>query len=111
ANRVPRDAIEEVYNITLPKPKPYESQTRPPLAAELLRAYCSSRGYVASSGLPDETKAARLILKDYLDGKLPHFEFPPGMPNEEDQEVDTLELSTSPAYETDSSDAENNSAT
>ncbi|GAB2214834.1 hypothetical protein Droror1_Dr00019198 [Drosera rotundifolia] len=77
ANRVPRHVIEEVYNITLPKPKPYEPPSRPPLASELLRAYCASRGYVGSSGLPDETRAARQILKDYMDGKLPHFELPP----------------------------------
>ncbi|KAG0467747.1 hypothetical protein HPP92_017075 [Vanilla planifolia] len=58
------------------KPKPYEQQSRPPTAAELLRAYCSSRGHVSSSGLPDETQAARQILKDYVDGKIPHFELP-----------------------------------
>lgn len=84
ANRVPRKVIEDVYKISLPKPKPYEPQSRPPLASELLRAYCASRGYVAASGLPDETRAARQILKDYVDGKLPHFEMPPGMPNEEE---------------------------
>ncbi|GAB2285617.1 GTPase LSG1-2 [Dionaea muscipula] len=78
ADRVPRHAIEDVYKIMLPKPKPYEPQSRPPLASELLRAYCASRGYVGSSGLPDETRAARQILKDYMDGKLPHFELPPG---------------------------------
>lgn len=77
ANRVPRDVLEKVYNITLPKPRAYEVQTRPPLASELLRAYCSSRGHVSSSGLPDETRAARQILKDYLDGKIPHYEMPP----------------------------------
>ncbi|KAL6007217.1 hypothetical protein ACLOJK_032713 [Asimina triloba] len=79
ANQVPRQTIEAIYNISLPKPKPYEDQSRPPLAAELLRAYCSSRGYVSSSGLPDETRAARQILKDYIDGKLPHYEMPPGI--------------------------------
>nr|GMD67352.1 GTPase LSG1-2 [Ipomoea batatas] len=84
ANRVPRKVIEDVYKISLPKPKPYEPQSRPPLASELLRAYCASRGYVAASGLPDETRAARQMLKDYVDGKLPHFEMPPGMPNEEE---------------------------
>ncbi|XP_061356855.1 GTPase LSG1-2-like [Gastrolobium bilobum] len=83
ADRVPRQVIEAVYKINLPKPKPYESQSRPPLASELLRAYCASRGYVASSGLPDETRASRQILKDYIDGKLPHYEMPPGMSNEE----------------------------
>ncbi|XP_058105262.1 GTPase LSG1-2 [Magnolia sinica] len=88
ANRVTRHVLEAVYNIRLPKPKPYESQSRPPLAAELLRAYCLSRGHVGSSGLPDETRAARQILKDYIDGKLPHFEMPPGMSEDGDGEVD-----------------------
>ncbi|KAI3797870.1 hypothetical protein L1987_33134 [Smallanthus sonchifolius] len=83
ADRVPRHVIEGVYNIKLPKPKPYEPENRPPFASELLRSYCASRGYVASSGLPDETKAARQILKDYIDGKLPHYELPPGMSEEE----------------------------
>ncbi|KAI7756811.1 hypothetical protein M8C21_028787, partial [Ambrosia artemisiifolia] len=59
ADHVPRYVIEGIYNIKLPKPKPYEPENRPPFAAELLRSYCASRGYVASSGLPDETKAAR----------------------------------------------------
>ncbi|MCD9637735.1 GTPase LSG1-2, partial [Datura stramonium] len=86
ANRVPRKIIEDVYNISLPKPKPYEPQSRPPTGAELLRAYCGSRGYVASSGLPDETRAARQILKDYVDGKLPHFEMPPGELDDEASE-------------------------
>ncbi|GFP97172.1 large subunit GTPase 1 [Phtheirospermum japonicum] len=88
ANRVPRSVIEDVYKISLPKPKPYEAQNRPPLGAELLRAYCASRGYVASSGLPDETRAARLILKDYIDGKLPHFQMPPGISDDEDVDDD-----------------------
>ncbi|KAI4334168.1 hypothetical protein L6164_018891 [Bauhinia variegata] len=83
ANRIPRHVIEHVYKISLPKPKPYEPQSRPPLASELLRVYCASRGYVASSGLPDETRAARQILKDYIDGKLPHYALPPEISNEE----------------------------
>ncbi|KAJ4894454.1 GTPase LSG1-2 [Raphanus sativus] len=86
-DKVPRHVIiQSVYNITLPKT--YERQSRPPLAAELLRAYCASRGYVASSGLPDETKAARQILKDYIGGKLPRFAMPPGM-TEEDTSPET----------------------
>jgi len=66
----------------LPKLKAYESQTRPPLASELLRVYCSSHGHVSPSGLPDKTRAARQILKDYVDGKVPHFEMPPGTTDE-----------------------------
>ncbi|KAL8090480.1 hypothetical protein AgCh_039795 [Apium graveolens] len=104
ANRVPRHVIENVYKISLPRPKTYEPQNRPPLASEFLRAYCTSRGYVASSGLPDETRAARIILKDYIDGKLPHYELPPGMSNEEDLQEDSMDEE----HEEDSSDDENN---
>ncbi|KAH1090765.1 hypothetical protein J1N35_018022 [Gossypium stocksii] len=88
ANRVQRNVIEDVYKIKLPKPKPYESQSRPPQASEFLRAYCASRGYVASTGLPDETRAARQILKDFIDGKLPHYEMPPGMSAQDGVEDD-----------------------
>ncbi|XP_062082450.1 GTPase LSG1-2 [Humulus lupulus] len=100
ANRVPRQVIEDVYKIKLPKPKPYEPQSRPPLAAELLRTYCASRGYVASSGLPDETRAARQILKDYIDGKLQHYQMPPGMTDGEDNvgtSSDTSDIENAPA--------------
>ncbi|KAJ3679552.1 hypothetical protein LUZ60_017563 [Juncus effusus] len=79
ANRVGRVGLERVYNIKLPKPKTYEESNRPPNAHEVLRAYCASRGLVASSGLPDETRSARQILKDYIDGKLPHYELPPNL--------------------------------
>lgn len=76
AEKVPRNILENIYRISLPKPKPYEPQDRPPAAFELLRTYGRSRGYVGTGGLPDETRAARQILKDYIDGKLPHFEMP-----------------------------------
>ncbi|CAA0818867.1 GTPase LSG1-2 [Striga hermonthica] len=102
ANRVPRPVIEAVYKISLPKPKPYEAQNRAPLAVELLRAYCASRGYVASAGLPDETRAARQILKDYIDGKLQHFELPPGVSGgdgDDDEDEDELESSDGDDYD------------
>lgn len=106
ANRAPRHVIEDVYRISLPKPKPYEPESRPPFASELLRTYCTSRGYVASSGLPDETRAARLILKDYIDGKLRHFELPPGMSSEEKSVGDYSVPRLRDEHESDSSDAE-----
>lgn len=109
ADRVPRHVIEEIYKINLPKPKPYESQTRPPLASELLRAYCASRGYVASSGLPDETRAARQILKDYIDGKLPHYEMPPGVSNQESASEDPTGHDSVKLHESDSSGIEDSS--
>jgi len=91
ADRVPRDIIEQIYKITLPKP--YEPQSRPPIAAELLRAYCASRGLVSQAGLLDESKAAQQILKDYIDGKIPHYELPPGVT---DSEADWEQISCSP---------------
>ncbi|XP_074294973.1 GTPase LSG1-2-like [Silene latifolia] len=108
ADKVPRSVIEQVYKIGLPKPKPYEPQSRPPLASELLRAYCASRGYTASSGLPDETRAARQILKDYIDGKLTHYELPPGMSDDNTIESNEALLSSnlSDIDEYDSSDIE-----
>ncbi|KAK7263480.1 hypothetical protein RJT34_31071 [Clitoria ternatea] len=109
ADRVSRHVIEEIYKIKLPKPKPYESQSRPPLASELLRAYCTSRGYVASSGLPDETRAARQILRDYIDGKLPHYEMPPGMRNEEQALEDPTGDDPVNLHELDSSGIEDSS--
>ncbi|KAL9235404.1 hypothetical protein vseg_010163 [Gypsophila vaccaria] len=111
ADKVPRSVIEEVYKIKLPKPKPYESQSRPPLAAELLRAYCASRGYTASSGLPDETRAARQLLKDYIDGKLTHFELPPGMSDDHPSaSYQALTSNLSDIEESDSSDDEDTSS-
>ncbi|CAJ1979089.1 unnamed protein product [Sphenostylis stenocarpa] len=109
ADRVPRHVIEEIYKIRLPKPKPYESQSRPPLASELLRTYCASRGYVASSGLPDETRATRQILKDYIDGKLPHYEMPPGTSNEEQALEDPTRHDSVDLHASDSSDIEDSS--
>lgn len=98
ANRVPRKVIESIYNITLPRPKSFEPQSRPPLSSELLRSYCSSRSYISSSGLPDETKAARIILKDYVDGKLSHYEMPP---RDKDAEVDEEDEIVNSIYSSD----------
>ncbi|GAQ93508.1 hypothetical protein KFL_015930010, partial [Klebsormidium nitens] len=78
AERVPRALLEEALGITLPAPAEHEAPDRAPTAAELLRSFCRSRGYVGASGLPDETKAARMLLKDYVDGKLLHCALPPG---------------------------------
>ncbi|CAI7887248.1 unnamed protein product [Closterium sp. NIES-53] len=82
ARKVPRTALETIYGLTFPPPPAHERPDRPPKAAEILKAYARSRGHVVSSGLPDETRAARIILKDYLSGKLPHFELPPGCPED-----------------------------
>ena len=52
-------------------------ERRPPSAAEVLRMVAGARGWVVGSGLPDEARAGRLLLKDYTDGRLVHCEWPP----------------------------------
>lgn len=78
ARRVGRCQLESVYGVRLPAPGRQEDPNRPPTAVELLRAFAYARGWVASSGLPDETRAGRRILKDYVDGKTLYCKAPPG---------------------------------
>lgn len=82
AQRVSRAQLEKVYAIRLPPPRVDEDPDRAPTAPELLRAMASSRGWVGSSGLPDETKAGRKMLKDYIDGKILHCTPPPDCSDE-----------------------------
>jgi len=82
ALRVSRAQFERVYAMKLPVPGADEDPDRAPTAAELLRALGISRGWVASSGLPDETKCGRRILKDYVDGKILACKPPPGASDE-----------------------------
>ena len=48
----------------------------------MLRAVGVLRGWVNGSGLPDETKGGRQIMKDFCDGRLLWFEYPPGYQGE-----------------------------
>ncbi|MCO5597342.1 hypothetical protein L7F22_051418 [Adiantum nelumboides] len=98
AKYVPRQTLEELYGLSLPMPKPYEPQDRPPMAHELLHAFCQSRGYVAAAGLADETRAARQILKDYVNGKLLFYHLPPSDLSEEDDEESGVESDDSLAH-------------
>jgi large subunit GTPase 1 len=82
AERVSRAQLESVYGLRLPPPAADEDPDRPPTPAELLRALAASRGWGASSGLPDETRAGRRLLKDYVDGKVLSCKPPPGAPEE-----------------------------
>lgn len=78
AARVSRAQLERVYGVRLPEPGADEDPDRPPTAPELLRALGISRGWVAASGLPDETRCGRRILKDYVDGRILACKPPPG---------------------------------
>jgi large subunit GTPase 1 len=67
--RVPKITLEHVYGLNLPEN---------PKASDLLQAYAISRGFQRSGqGNPDEARAARYILKDFVNGKILYCNSPP----------------------------------
>eukprot|EP00698_Gefionella_okellyi_P024963 TRINITY_DN898_c0_g2_i1.p1 TRINITY_DN898_c0_g2~~TRINITY_DN898_c0_g2_i1.p1 ORF type:complete len:655 (-),score=150.50 TRINITY_DN898_c0_g2_i1:1598-3460(-) len=79
-NRIPRDIINGTYGVLVPPPQQHEPQDRLPLASEVLSEMARGRGFMTSHGVPDESRAARLILKDYVNGKILWCSPPPNMP-------------------------------
>ena len=78
AVRIPQDYLEYIYGITIYIRPMDEGGTGVPSAEELLTAYAEARGYVkGGSGVLDESRAARYILKDYVNGKLLFVHPPP----------------------------------
>ena len=41
---------------------------------EFLQMFAATRGYVTGSSLPDESKSAKIIIRDFITGKIPYFE-------------------------------------
>lgn len=79
AGRIPKNFLEALYGITIQMRPLEEGGTGVPTATELLRAYARARGFAtAGQGNPDESRAARYVLKDYVNGKLLWVEPPPG---------------------------------
>ncbi|KAI0405228.1 putative ribosome biogenesis GTPase Lsg1 [Xylaria palmicola] len=78
-HRIPQPFLEAIYGIHI-KTRPFEEGgTGIPTASELLAAYAKARGFKTQGvGLPDESRAARTVLKDYVSGKLLYVEPPPG---------------------------------
>ncbi len=75
-HHIPKQVIEMYYGIELPKPKEGQNPNRPPTAEELCSTYAFYKGYMNHKGMPDVQRAARYILKDYVNGKL-LFCYPP----------------------------------
>ncbi|KAI8906297.1 P-loop containing nucleoside triphosphate hydrolase protein [Gorgonomyces haynaldii] len=88
--RIPKHYLEAIYGISI-KTRNVEGElvSRQPTASEFLQAYAIARGYTKSSqGNPDESRAARYILKDYVNGKLLYVEPPPELdPTEFNREL------------------------
>lgn len=78
-SQIDRRIFERVYGIMLPKPGEYDAPDRPPTAHELLTSYAFVRGFMSTKGIPDTSRAARIIIKDYVNGRLRYCVAPPGV--------------------------------
>lgn len=79
---VPRDVLNTVYGIKIIEPAYAEGDpNRAPTAFELLDSFGRARGYMSGSGDADGPRCARLLLKDYVKGKLLYCAPPPSKEN------------------------------
>ncbi|KAB8349412.1 hypothetical protein FH972_023439 [Carpinus fangiana] len=73
--------LEAIYGMKIVTRPLEEGGTGHPTGEEVLRAYASARGFSTQGvGAPDESRAARYILKDYVKGKLLFCHPPPTTP-------------------------------
>ncbi|KAI5836458.1 P-loop containing nucleoside triphosphate hydrolase protein [Schizophyllum commune Tattone D] len=78
--RVPKEVLEAVYGLQLDVLDSQNGGDGNLTAETLLKAYAIARGFMRSGqGNPDEARAARYILKDYVTAKLLYCHPPPGV--------------------------------
>jgi large subunit GTPase 1 len=78
AQRIPKYFLEAIYGISIFTKPVDEGGTGIPTAEEVLVAYARARGFMRSGqGNPDESRAARYVLKDYVNAKLLYCQPPP----------------------------------
>jgi large subunit GTPase 1 len=88
AQRIPQSFLEAVYGIKIPIRALEEGGTGTPTASEILHAYAKARGFATTGqGQPDESRGARYVLKDYVNGKL-LFCHPPPLSKDESDQID-----------------------
>lgn len=88
ARRIPKAFLEAVYGLRINTRPLEEGGTGTPTGEEVLRAFARARGFFTQGlGQPDESRAARTVLKDYVKGKL-LFVHPP--PTEPPTDADTF---------------------
>jgi len=81
AQRIPQRFLEAIYGMKIHVRPLEEGGTGVPTASEILSAYATARGFSTQGmGQPDESRAARYILKDYVKGKLLFCTPPPTDP-------------------------------
>jgi large subunit GTPase 1 len=78
AQRIPQPFLEALYGMKMHIRPQEEGGTGVPTSEEVLRAYAIARGFSTQGlGQPDESRAARYVLKDYVKGKLLYCHPPP----------------------------------
>jgi large subunit GTPase 1 len=81
AQRIPLPFLEAIYGMKIDIRPLEEGGTGITTSEELLRAYATARGFSTQGlGQPDESRAARFVLKDYVKGKLLFCHPPPSDP-------------------------------
>ena len=82
--RIPREIINASYGIHIPGHSAQALAERgltkepPPTGEEFLSTYCVARSMLAAgSGVPDYTRASRIVISDYVSGKLLYCHPPP----------------------------------
>ncbi|KAF7339797.1 Large subunit GTPase 1 [Mycena venus] len=82
--RIPKEVLEATYGLTIKIKGVDEGGDGQVTAENFLIAYAIGRGYTRSGqGNPDEARAARYIMKDYVNAKLLYCHPPPGIPEGE----------------------------
>jgi large subunit GTPase 1 len=68
--RVPRALLELYYGVTV-RAEGEAGEGAPVTAADFLRAICQARSFMSqNSGVPDVNRAARIVLWDYVEGRV-----------------------------------------
>jgi len=92
-HRIPRDVLDRIYGIRIIRPSEEDDPNRPPTAWEFLNAYSFARGFMNARGLPDVMRGGRIVLKDFVKGKLLYAQPPPGYEQLESKSM-TSDVST-----------------
>ncbi|KAJ6519644.1 hypothetical protein C8R45DRAFT_952209 [Mycena sanguinolenta] len=82
--RIPKEVLETTYGLTIKVRGAEEGGDGQVTAENFLIAYAIGRGYTRSGqGNPDEARAARYIMKDYVNAKVLYCHPPPDIPGDE----------------------------
>ncbi|KAJ7492797.1 hypothetical protein FB451DRAFT_1219608 [Mycena latifolia] len=79
--RIPKEVLEATYGLSIKIKGVEEGGDGQVTAENFLIAYAIARGYMRSGqGNPDEARAARYVMKDYVNAKLLYCHPPPDIP-------------------------------